>query len=548
MIRWIRHGGAARSALLLWSGACAPVLLKATSASGRELWLLLAGFPLLAGAAALGRTRPLVGLAVAVGLSLGLNLELYTSSYWAALALWGYLTGRWTAGARPALWFFAACSLAGALLAWVMDAGVWTWFTALTTLLLNVVVPWLLGRYRRQYDHLVHAGWELADRMEREQRAVADRARLRERSRIAGDMHDSLGHDLALIALRAGALQVDPELSDRHRAAAAELREAAAAATSQLRDIIGVLRTGEDPAPTAPADEGVGALVERAQASGLAVALEYGPECGAGGGPGGESGYGSGGGNDGSAGEAHRESAPSLPPMADRAVYRVVQEALTNAAKHAPGAAVRVQLARDPAAGEIAVSVVNGPRPADGSPPDLASGGNGLVGLDERVRLAGGVLTHGPAPDGGFAVSARLPLTAGVALVAEPASVPPSTSARELARARERVRRRLVESITVPLAVTAGLAVLWGGFTFYTQYHSVLDRGTYDRLEIGEPRADVESRMPPYTMDGPPDGIAAPPRGWDCAYYGVRRYDGRSAYRLCFADERLVAKDVVTSR
>ncbi|MGO4426478.1 sensor histidine kinase, partial [Streptomyces sp. MCAF7] len=70
MIRWIRHGGAARTALLLWLTACAPVLLKATSASGRELWVLLAGFPLLAGAAAVGRTRPLVGLAVAVGLSL----------------------------------------------------------------------------------------------------------------------------------------------------------------------------------------------------------------------------------------------------------------------------------------------------------------------------------------------------------------------------------------------------------------------------------------------------------------------------------------------
>ncbi|MEU9792467.1 histidine kinase [Streptomyces sparsogenes] len=519
MIRWIRRSGAARSALVLWLAACAPVLLKATSAGGRDLWVLLAGFPLLAGAAAVGRTRPLVGLAVAVGLSLGLSVELFTSSYWAALALWGYLAGRWTAGARPALWFFATVAAVDAPAAGLTGAGVWAWFTALTTLLFNVVLPWLLGRYRRQYEHLVRAGWELADRMEREQRAVADRARLRERSRIAGDMHDSLGHDLALIALRAAALQVDPELSDRHRAAAAELREAAAAATGQLRDIIGVLRTGDDRAPTAPADEGVGALVDRARAAGLAVELEDG-------------------GTD----------RPGLPPMADRAVYRVAQEALTNAAKHAPGAAVRVRLVRDPAADEITVSVANGPRPADSGPPEPASGGNGLVGLDERVRLAGGVLAHGPTPDGGFEVSARLPLAPGVALVAERAAAPSSTSARELALARQRVRRRLVESITVPLAVAAGLAVLWGGFHFYTQYHSVLDRTTYDRLRLGEPRADVESRMPPYAMDGAPDGVAAPPPGWDCAYYGVRRYDGRSAYRLCFADGRLVGKHVVTSR
>ncbi|GHI22760.1 hypothetical protein Shyd_41310 [Streptomyces hydrogenans] len=78
----------------------------------------------------------------------------------------------------------------------------------------------------------MRSGWELADRMEREQAAVADRERLRERSRIAGDMHDSLGHDLALIAVRAGALEVDPGLGAEQQRAAGELRRAAAEATS----------------------------------------------------------------------------------------------------------------------------------------------------------------------------------------------------------------------------------------------------------------------------------------------------------------------------
>ena len=97
---------------------------------------------------------------------------------------------------------------------------------------IGVVLPWLLGRYRRQYAELARTGWQLAERMEREQQAVADRTRLRERARIAGDMHDSLGHDLALIALRAGALEVDPRLDADRQAAAGELRAAAGTARS----------------------------------------------------------------------------------------------------------------------------------------------------------------------------------------------------------------------------------------------------------------------------------------------------------------------------
>ena len=78
-------------------------------------------------------------------------------------------------------------------------------------MLLIILLPWLVGRYARQQYELVRAGWELAERLEREQDLTAERMRLLERSRIASDMHDSLGHELSLIALRAAALQVDAD-------------------------------------------------------------------------------------------------------------------------------------------------------------------------------------------------------------------------------------------------------------------------------------------------------------------------------------------------
>ena len=97
---------------------------------------------------------------------------------------------------------------------------------------LAVLLPWLVGRYLRQRDELIRTGWELADRMERERDLADEQARLRERSRIATDIHDSVGHELSLIALRAAAIEVDSSAGAAARRAAAELRGAAAHATT----------------------------------------------------------------------------------------------------------------------------------------------------------------------------------------------------------------------------------------------------------------------------------------------------------------------------
>ena len=484
------------------------------------------GHPLTPARRRVGARWPLGALGAALALALAADAELVAPEWWPALAGFGFLVGRRMPSARPALWFFAGVAAAGLPWCAFVARELWAWPTQLLTLLLSVGLPWLLGRYRAHYAELVDTGWRLAAQMESQQRTAADRARLRERARIAGDMHDSLGHDLTLLAVRASALQVDPALGPRQQEAAGELREAAAAATARLRDIIGVLREDGEEAPTGPAPGSlpglpeIPELVRGARESGLSVTYDA-PRGG---------------------------GTEALAPMAARAAYRVVQEALTNAAKHAPSAAAGVCLTpRTAPEGEVCVvTVTNGPPPEAPAPPRhaLASGGAGLVGLDERVRLAGGTLRAGETGDGGFEVVAELP-TADSAAAPRPAGTPLTTSARELARVRLRVRRSLTQTVLGPLAVVAGILLLMIPVGLVSSSLSVLERADYDGLRPGTPRAEVEDRMPPFTRDGPPDHAPRIPRGQECVYYSTG-LNSPDAYRLCFGnDGTLAAKSVV---
>ncbi|MEU7156801.1 sensor histidine kinase [Streptomyces chrestomyceticus] len=506
----------------LWLALAVPLTAAFDGVSAMRTWTAALGVPLLAVAVAVSRKWPLVALAVPVALGLATSRDLFTFEYTAALAVLAYLAGVRLERARAPLWFFAGVAVVSLPLSAVVVRNMWPWFTAVLTLLFNIVLPWLLGRYRRQYAALVRSGWQLAERLEHEQQAVADRTRLRERARIAGDMHDSLGHELALLTLRAGALEVDPRLAPDQRAAVGELRAAAGTAAEHLRDVIGVLRTDDRAEPSrVPADDSVEALVARARSAGLAVSLR----------------------RDGAveAGEG------TMPVMGGRAVYRVVQEGLTNAAKHAPGAPVDVRLTGD--GRRLEVTVTNAAPPPGTAPvPAPGPGGSGLVGLDERVRLAGGELRAGPTPEGGFEVAARLPTT-GRAPVRGPGDQAPwSRSQRELAAARQQVRRRLVQTVTVPAALFTGLLLLMGIFALISPSWSVLDRGTYERIRTGDAREAVEARLPFFSMDVPPDGTPEPPPGHTCRYYHIRPYADDVAYQLCFADGRLASKGVVHRR
>ncbi|GGS44250.1 MULTISPECIES: sensor histidine kinase [Actinokineospora] len=449
------------------------------------------------------RRWPLAGLVVTAAGTAGLALiGLVSTVYLVATMVTAFLAGRRLAAVRPAVLAFAGFAAAGLVYALAMsvsqgrvDHQLMQWFWAVLALLFLVVFPWFGGRHLRQRAELVAAGWQRAEQLEREQRIVAERERLRERARIAEDMHDSLGHELTLIALRAAGLEVSAQLGDDQRRAAGELRELAGAATERLRDIIGLLREDGRPAPTTPGRDAVEDLVARAAASGMAVTLEG-----------------------------------AVPDAVERPAYRVVQEALTNAAKHAPGAAVSVRITTD--GDETTVAVVNGP-PSE--PAEAVGGGTGLIGLRERVRLAGGTLAAGPA-DGGFAVTARLPH----------AGVPVVTAADEYAAARRSARRGMVAAVLVPAALAAGLIAIMVGFYAFSVTNSVLDPRLYGELRVGQPKAEVEALLPDMEMMDAPR-LPNPP-GAGCRYYrgNAELFDFRvPVFRVCFDEERLVAKDLV---
>jgi signal transduction histidine kinase len=496
----------------LWLACVSPLVPELARAHGSTSSVVVAAIPLLAAAVVVSRRRPLAALGIPVTLSLSLTPELFWLPLTPAVLLLSYLLGRRTDSWRSSAAVFSALCAVGFGFVVVAKWDPRAWITLVVTVLFAIVCPWLLGRCRRSFADLVSTGWTLADRMERERHVIAGQTLLRERSRIAVDMHDSVGHDLSLIALRAASLELAPRLDREHQTAARELRMAAAAATERLREIVGVLREGGEQASTARPAETVGELVSRATDSGLAVDFA-----------------------------GYRDDGPEapLPPVVERALYRTVQESLTNAAKHAPGAVVRIRLSRY--AEGLTVTVTNDPPPA-GPPSAGASGRQGLTGLNERVTLAGGTLSAGPW-HGGFQVDARFPLHSGTGASAGPYSA--NTSALELARARRRVRRSMLEAIVLLAGIVGCIALLMTGMRFYMAERSVLDEATYATLRVGQPARAVEQVLPRFETDEAPVTAIPPPTGASCRYYLAGTRSASAAYRLCFTDGSLSAKDVL---
>ncbi|MBD2834607.1 histidine kinase [Streptomyces sp. NPDC053741] len=246
-------------------------------------------------------------------------------------------------------------------------------------LLVLLVLSWgMVVRSRRQ---LVVSLRERARRAETEAELRAEQAQRLAREAIAREMHDVLAHRLTLLSVHAGALEFRPDAPTAEVArAAGVIRDSAHEALQDLREIIGVLRApgesedGNRPQPTLVT---LDALVDESRSAGMRVTLD------------------------------NRVADPARAPAATgRTVYRIAQEALTNARKHAPGAPVGVTVAGGPGDG-LTIEVDN---PAPDEPFDPVPGsGQGLIGLTERANLAGGSLDHGPRPDGGFTVRARLP-------------------------------------------------------------------------------------------------------------------------------------------
>ncbi|WP_148017573.1 sensor histidine kinase [Streptomyces sp. OR43] len=451
-------------------------------------------------------------------LAWGVGAALSVVNPWYAPALFAmsYLVGRRKMRERPLEIAIAAGVVAATVLTTGMKSGhVTTWLNT-APLLVGAVTAWLAGRHRHQRRELELAGWQRAQHLEREQQLSVDRARIRERASIAQDMHDQLGHDLTLIAMLAAALEVSPRLDEASRSTASELRVNSAQAITRLGDIIGVLRVDASQEPAPSLREDVMSTVDRARTAGMLVELK------------------------------RRGLDLPAPRGVEEAVQRVVKEALTNAAKHAPGAEIQVLLER--LTDLTRVTITN--EAPDGPPQDTSGSGMGLVGLAERVRVLGGTLTANPLDHGGFEVAARLPHS-GAATAQSPGpaeagglpGAPVSAMARQ--RAERRVRRSLVAVVAVPVAATAAVAVLMIGYFSRTYESMTLDTDTYRGLRQGQKWEDLRSQLPDQQVN-PRDAVEGPsiPEQASCRYY---RADGglfwSGVYRLCFTDGQLVTKD-----
>ncbi|MFF4427646.1 sensor histidine kinase [Streptomyces sp. NPDC001513] len=305
-----------------------------------------------------------------------------------------------------------------------------------------------------------------------------------------------------------------------------------------------MLREPSDAAPGSEPDAGPTALeglVDRAAAAGLDVRLRV---------------------------EGQPASGDALSAV-ERAVWRVVQEALTNVAKHAPGhratvlvrhldARTEVNVTNEPVPTTAATRHDRALRPTPGPRPD-APGENhrfGLIGLDERVRLAGGTFTSGPqGPEGGgFAVRATFPHRPGA--VPPPRRTEPGEPAGALPPEHRSARRRLgrtaAAAVLVPLCTTA---LLIGGVRAWdtvTARQSVLAPRDYAHLYVGQPRADVAPYLPERQTTRRPAAPAPAPHDAVCEFYVQTGdpFDDRSGdiYRLCFRADRLVSTDDYTGK
>jgi signal transduction histidine kinase len=268
------------------------------------------------------------------------------------------------------------------------DPSMPVWVQALINIpIVAAIVAW--GMFVRARRQLVVSLRDRARRAESEQQLRIEQARYLERTRIAREMHDVLAHRISLVSLHAGALEFRADAAAEDVAAsAAVIRSSAHQALQDLREILGVLRAevaDGEPGPPGSAERpqpmlaDVARLVDESRQAGMRVSLT----CSV-------------------------EDLSAVPASIGRTAYRVVQEGLTNARKHAPGVEVVVDVSGGPGPG-LEVEVRN--RWPVGVPQSAAipGAGQGITGLIERTAIAGGRLEHGRSPAGDFRLSAWLP-------------------------------------------------------------------------------------------------------------------------------------------
>ncbi|BBH71225.1 two-component sensor histidine kinase [Actinoplanes sp. OR16] len=250
---------------------------------------------------------------------------------------------------------------------------VWVDF-AMRGLVTAAAIGW--GLFTQAYRRLTASLREQAARLTAEQQLRAEQAKLTERARIAREMHDVLAHRMSLISLHAGALEVRGTVSPEELSlAAGAIRTGAHEALEELRSVVGVPRSSQ-PEPPQPGLADVPVLVAGVREAGMTIDF--------------------------------RSAVPAdgPPVVLGRAAYRIIQEGLTNARRHGSGPAASVRLLGT--AGQTLRITVTNPLPHRPPAPSAASSGRGLVGITERVELAGGTVRFGPVR-GAFELEAELP-------------------------------------------------------------------------------------------------------------------------------------------
>ncbi|MBM4793004.1 sensor histidine kinase [Streptomyces sioyaensis] len=446
--------------------------------------------------------------------------------------------------------------------------------------LVATIVPGLAGRYWSQRRTLLDTLREYNAQLLRERAMIAGQARMRERQRIAQDMHDSLGHQLALISVHTGALEVDRELTGRQREAVGVLREASVGAMHELREVVGLLRDGTpvpgdgatppavaSGAPTPPALEAMGEEDAKAPSRGVA-GIERLVEASR---------------SAGTAVELRRSGeVRPLAPTAGHAAYRIAQEGLTNAHKHAPGASITIELRYEP--DSLVVEVANGPVPEtadDGR--SVVSGGQGLTGLRERARLVGGMVHVGSTADGGFRLAGVLPYTAPepgatssspgdeTATFVDPTGdfrqqlatgslgeadpvIDGNGSPKELARAMSTQKRSSGTAIGCGVAALLAVLLVAGllvGAAFLTTElnKAMIDPKEYAAVTVGRSETAVRKQLPDGSAimtDGLDKGAPPVPEGAKCLSLNSSElgssWEKEPVFRFCFKDGKLIEK------